>query len=119
MRAAARQPRLRPPKTVRVGVYTGLVCSALSRWDDNLANASAVFANATNNETDLRKVRAQFVTFFGGAIDETDRMVADVEAAGVPDLPKGLKVSAAMRDELGTFKPLLVEAQAPRAQASR
>ena len=30
------------------------------------------------------KVRAQFVTFFGGAIDETDRMVAQVQAAGVP-----------------------------------
>ena len=99
------------PKTVGVAVYTGSVCSALAAWLDNLANASAVFANTTNNEPDLRKVRAQFVTFFGGAIDETDRMVAQVQAVGVPRLAKGPQVSASMLRELGSFRPLLVEAQ--------
>jgi len=99
------------PRTVEVGVYTGTVCSALSEWLNNLANASAVFANSTNDEADLRKVRAQFVTFFAGAIDETDRMVAEVEEAGVPDLANGTEVSAGMLRELGTFRPLLVDAQ--------
>ena len=99
------------PKTVGVAVYTGSVCSALSGWLDNLANASAVFASTTNTEPDLRKVRAQFVTFFGGAIDETDRMVARVQALGVPRLAKGREVSASMLQELGSFRPLLVEAQ--------
>src|SRR3954447_21629834 len=99
------------PKTVGVGVYTGSVCSALGTWLDNLANASAVFANSTNTEPDLQKVRAQFVTFFGGAIDETDRMVSEVEAAGIPRLTKGAQVSASMLKELHSFRPLLVEAQ--------
>src|SRR5262249_49990028 len=99
------------PKKVAVGIYAGSVCAALSSWLDNLANASAVFANTTSAEEDLSKVRAQFVTFFCGAIDEPDRMVAEVEAAGVPKLAKGPEVSAAMLKELGTFKPLLVEAQ--------
>jgi hypothetical protein len=99
------------PKQVAVGIYAGSVCAALTSWLDNLANASAVFANATSAEDDLAKVRAQFVTFFGGAIDETDRMVAEVEAVGVPKLAQGPQVSAAMLKELGTFKPLLVEAQ--------
>jgi hypothetical protein len=98
-------------RTVGVGVYTGSVCSALATWLDNLANASAVFASTTNDEPDLKKVRAQFVTFFGGAIDETDRMVTQVEAAGTPRLAKGSQVSASMLRELGTFRPLLVEAQ--------
>ena len=56
-------------------------------------------------------MRAQFVTFFGGAINETDKMVAQVEAAGAPRLAKGPKVSASMLRELATFRPLLVEAQ--------
>jgi len=99
------------PRKVDVSIYTGSVCSALATWLDNLANASAVFANTTNTEPDLEKVRAQFVTFFGGAIDETDRMVTEVEDAGVPALPNGTKVSAAMLRELGEFKPLLVDAQ--------
>jgi hypothetical protein len=38
-------------------------------------------------------------------------MVAEVQAAGSPDLSKGREVSAAMIRELGTFKPILVEAQ--------
>jgi hypothetical protein len=101
----------RPTKTVGVDVYAGSVCSALSTWLNNLANASTVFANSTNAESDLRKVRADFVTFFGGAIQETDRMVAQVEAAGVPKLPKGPQVSDSLLRELAEFKPLLVEAQ--------
>lgn len=109
--AAATTIQTTAPKTVGVGVYTGSVCSALAMWLDNLANASAVFASSTNDEPDLRKVRAKFVTFFGGAIDETDRMVAQVEAAGVPRLAKGSQVSASMLREIGTFRPLLVEAQ--------
>jgi hypothetical protein len=98
-------------KTVAVDAYASSVCSALSHWLDNLQNASAVFANATNSETDLTKVRSTFVTFFGGAIDETDRMVEEVRAAGRPDLAEGDLVRAAMLRELATFKPILVEAQ--------
>ena len=104
------------PGKVAVGIYAGSVCAALSSWLDNLANASNVFATSTSAENDLQKVRAQFVTFFGGAIDETDRMVAEVEAAGVPRLAKGRQVSAAMLRELGTFRPLLVEAQSRARQ---
>jgi hypothetical protein len=98
-------------KTVGVDAYTSSVCSALSNWLDNLANASAVFANTTNNETDLTKVRSTFVTFFGGAIDETDRMVEEVQAAGRPDLDNGDLVRAALLRELATFRPILVDAK--------
>ena len=98
-------------KTVGVDAYASSVCSALTHWLDNLQNASTAFANSTNNETDLGKVRSTFVTFFGGAIDETDRMVHEVQATGRPDLDNGDLVSAAMLRELATFKPILVEAQ--------
>ena len=40
-------------KTVGVDAYASSVCSALTHWLDNLQNASAVFANSTNDETDL------------------------------------------------------------------
>jgi hypothetical protein len=98
-------------KTVAVDAYASSVCSALSHWLDNLANASAVFANTTNNEDDLTEVRSTFVTFFDGAIDETDRMVEEVQAAGAPDVDNGELVQAAMLRELATFRPILVEAQ--------
>jgi len=98
-------------KTVGVDAYATSVCSALTHWLDDLQNASTVFANSTNDETDLAKVRSTFVTFFGGAIDETDRMVEDIQTTGQPDLENGDLVSAAMLRELATFKPILVEAQ--------
>ena len=44
------------------------------------------------------------MTFFGGAIDETDTMVAEVEDAGVPDARHdGDEVSAAMLRALRTL----------------
>ncbi len=99
-------------KPVDVALYAGAVCTALSVWDQQLESASAVLAQRTNTENDLTKVRAEFISFFGGAIDETDGMLADIEAAGVPDVDNGEKVAAAVLKSLRVFRPILVEARA-------
>ena len=99
-------------KPVDAKLYARSVCSAIGAWQDALGQASVVFAHETQNEKDLAKVRVQFVHFFGGAIDETDRMLAKVEAAGVPNVTSGKKVSRSMLRELRSFRPILVHAQA-------
>ena len=99
-------------KPVDAALYAGAVCTALSVWDQQLESASAVLAQRTNTENDLTKVRTEFVSFFGGAIDETDAMLVSVEAAGIPDVNNGDKVAAGVLKSLRVFRPILVEAQA-------
>lgn len=92
--------------------YAGSVCTALSSWKQQLESASAVLAQRTSTAKSLKSVRTQFVTFFGGAIDETDDMLAEVEDVGVPDVNDGDKVAAALLRELRLFRPILVTAKA-------
>ena len=63
------------PIAIGADLYTNSVCTALSIWKQHLESASAVLAQRTSTAKSLRNVRTQFVTFFGGAIDETDDML--------------------------------------------
>lgn len=99
-------------KTVGADAYAGSVCKALGTWQQHLGEASAILAQKTNTATSLRRVRAQFVAFFGGAIVETDKMLAAVADAGVPDVNDGDKVATGMVQALRRFRPILVAARA-------
>jgi hypothetical protein len=92
--------------------YVSSVCSAIGSWQDSLIAGSTVLQERINTEDDLSVVREQFVTFYGGAIEETDKMLAAVEAAGVPDVTNGEVASATMLEELRSFRPLLTDALA-------
>jgi hypothetical protein len=92
--------------------YASSVCSAIGAWQDSLIAASSVLQERLNTEDDLEVVRAQFVTFYGGAIEETDKMLAAVEAVGVPDVEQGEAAAATMLTELRSFRPLLADALA-------
>ncbi len=97
---------------VDAALYTGAVCRTLNTWQQHLESASAVLAQTTNTATSLKDVRTQFVTFFGGAIDETDSMLVEVEEVGVPDVNDGEKVAASLLASLRRFRPILIEARA-------
>jgi hypothetical protein len=103
-------------KAVDANLYTGAVCRTLNTWQQHLESASAVLARTTNTATSLRDVRTQFVTFFGGAIDETDNLLVEVEEAGVPDVNDGERVAASLLQSLRRFRPILVEARAEARQ---
>jgi hypothetical protein len=96
---------------VEAAKYANDVCGAVETWQQQLTSASTLLAQRTSETDDLKQVRTQFVSFFNGAIKTTDEMLAAVDAAGVPDLDKGEKLSAALRAELAKFRPILVEAR--------
>jgi len=97
--------------TVSVDTYANDVCTALTTWQRSITDASTNLAQKTSQENSLPKVKTLFVTFFDGAIGQTDTMLAAVKDAGVPDLDNGDEVVKAMDGEIGVFRPILVEAR--------
>jgi hypothetical protein len=95
---------------VTVETYASSVCTALTTWRRSLLDASTSLMQKTQTGS-LKKVRSLFVSFYGGAIQQTDTMLAQVDAAGVPDLQNGDEVVKAMSAELGVYRPILVEAR--------
>jgi len=101
------------PNSVGAALYSRSVCTSLAAWKQHLQSASAVLMRRTNDPAmSLPNVRAQFVTFYGGAIAETDRMLVAVGELGVPDVNEGPRVAASLKTSLRRFRTLLVEATA-------
>jgi hypothetical protein len=99
-------------ESVEPAVYTKSVCQALSVWQQRLTEGSTILVQRTNAATNLKDVRRDFVSFFGGALAETNTMLAVVAAAGVPDVNDGEAVSAALLRALRRFRPIFVDAAA-------
>jgi hypothetical protein len=95
---------------VKVESYANSVCTALTMWKRSLLDASTALVQKTQTGS-LKRARTLFVSYFDGAIGETDTMLASVRDAGVPDLENGDAVVAEMSKELGVFRPILVEAR--------
>jgi len=96
---------------VSVETYANGVCTALTTWKRSITDASTSLAEKTSQESSLPKVKTLFVSFFDGAIEQTDTMLTAVDDAGVPDLDNGDEVVKAMSGEVGVFRPILVEAR--------
>jgi hypothetical protein len=91
--------------------YASSVCASIATWQTALTSASTVLAQRTSRTRDLKTVRRQFISFFDGALTQTDRMVAAVAEVGVPDVEQGDTVAAALLRDLRRFRPILVEAR--------
>jgi hypothetical protein len=98
-------------KAVDAGVYTGSVCATIATWQQHLGSASTMLGRRTNTAKSLRYVRTQFVAFYTGAIGETDKMLAAVGGAGVPDVNQGDRVAKRLLQSLRRFRQILVAAR--------
>jgi hypothetical protein len=96
---------------IAAGVYAGSVCGALRTWQQHLQSASAILIQRTNAAKTLAEVKTQFVSFFDGAAGETDTMLDEVQAAGVPDVNDGEGVAASMLRELRRFRQIVLTAK--------
>jgi hypothetical protein len=101
---------------VAVDLYTGSVCSALRTWRQHLESASAILVQRTNAAKTLQDVKTQFVSFFDGAAGETDTMLDEVAAAGIPDVNDGEGVARSMLMELRRFRQIVLTAKTKAEQ---
>jgi hypothetical protein len=91
--------------------YASSVCASVDLWRERLEEGSTILMQRMNVAKSLRKVRTDFVRFFGGAIEQTDAMLAEVRAVGAPDLEQGSSLAGELVKRLQRFRPLLVAAR--------
>jgi hypothetical protein len=76
--------------------WAATVCGALGDWVQSLQTGSNELGTAMRDTTDLKAVKARFVSFLEDAEKSSGEMVEKVKEAGPPDVSQG----EAIQDEL-------------------
>jgi hypothetical protein len=89
------------------------ICTSLSGWLEQLQQEStslqeSVQADATG---DLAAAKADLVEFMNGAVQSTDEMITEIDAAGVPDVDNGEELNDGLNDGLEDIRQAFADAQ--------
>jgi hypothetical protein len=79
-------------------VWAATVCGAVGTWTQGLKASSAQLSSGLSGETDLKVVKARFVSFLETAETSSEAMVTTISAAGAPAVKDG----AAIQNDLVT-----------------
>lgn len=91
--------------------YVTDVCGAVTTWNDEVQATTQELQRAIGEPTDLDSVKETTVSFLDEVIEATDRMMTDVEAAGVPDVQDGEQVARRVTTALGDVRDALADAR--------
>ena len=72
--------------------YATSLCTAVGDWVDALKSESTTFQDAASNITspqDIGGVKDALVTYAGDLVADTDALIDEVDALGVPDVANG------------------------------
>lgn len=76
----------------------GGFCTALNTWQTELTQGAPDVGAAT----DVEATKQSLVSFLEGAVAATQTLVADIEAAGVPDVENGEAIATEMRSAIAS-----------------
>jgi hypothetical protein len=85
------------------------VCSAASSWMTDLQTQSESLEGTMEEASSIEDVRDRLVEFVDGAIERTDEMLSEIEAAGSPDVENGEQLAEDFREVLANFSTALDE----------
>ena len=74
------------PTVVSASAYAASVCTAITTYQTNVTQQAA---NFNSNTTDLAVLKQGFLDVLNGILQSTQTLITDVNAAGIPDTPKG------------------------------
>ncbi|MBW3594585.1 MAG: hypothetical protein KY391_03320 [Actinobacteria bacterium] len=95
---------------VPVDAYATDVCSALSTWVTDIQDRAAKITEGINpGDAEAGKERLQ--EFMGETVNGTEELIAEVEAAGVPDTEDGEEAAEQIQNGLEDVKAILEEAE--------
>lgn len=97
-------------ETVSVDEYAGEVCSALSAWVTDIQDRAATITEGID-PGDAEAGKERLEEFIGDTVDGTDELIANVEAAGVPDTEGGEEAAEQIQSGLEQVKTILEDAQ--------
>src|SRR5215467_12883928 len=74
------------PTPVSASAYAASVCTAIQTYETNVQQQVSSF---NVNTTDLAVLKQSFLDIVNGILQSTQTLIADIDAAGVPDTPNG------------------------------
>jgi hypothetical protein len=81
--------------------YVTGVCSALTTFQASVQQQQASF---NPNTTDLTALKQSWTDFLDGMIQDTQTLVSDIEALGVPDTSDGQAAADALKTDFGQLQ---------------
>lgn len=98
--------------SVAVEDYANDLCAALTQWTDTLRDRQAELQEDAGSGAAPESSRDALQRFVDGAVDASEQLVDDVDAAGVPDIDDGEDVADAFRGAVEQTLSDIEEAQA-------
>jgi len=102
--------------SVAVDDYANDLCTALTGWTQALRDRQAELQEGVEPGRSPEEDRDALQQFVEGAVEESDALVDDVEAAGEPDIEDGGEVADAFRTAVQDTRDELEEARDDVAQ---
>ncbi len=88
--------------------WSGDICAAVADWASDLQTRAAQPPQGTPT---VASIRAQLVDFIGDVVSRTEKMLADVRAAGRPSVEDGDKIARDLLARLQSLRRTLVRAR--------
>jgi len=101
------------PEETRVSArsYVTDVCGAVTEWNDDVQALTQELQGAMEDPADLETVKETTVTFLDESVAATERMLTDVGAAGIPDVPDGEEAARRVTAALGDVRDVIAAAR--------
>lgn len=96
---------------VEASAWTADVCGSVSSWLEDVEARSSEIGSSAQDAGSVEGIKRELVAFFDEMIDRTDRMVTEIERAGVPDVDDGDAIAEDFRTSMGPLREALADAR--------
>jgi hypothetical protein len=97
--------------TVSADAYAKTLCTSMKSYVDDVTNLSSTFVSNLSPSADLAGQRDAVVGFLDDVLDATDRLIADLGDAGVPDVDNGQEIDAAVKRSFEQARGIIEDAR--------
>lgn len=98
-----------PDGAVPVETWAGDFCGSFTAWIGNIKDASS--SVNSGGIDDIETAKTAIVDLFGTASSETQSLISDIDAAGVPDIPDGDQLVQDLQGKFQDFDDAILTAQ--------
>jgi hypothetical protein len=89
-----------PTSGVEATAYVSDVCGAVVDWTTEIQTLGGELRDAGASATSVQALKRATLTFFSDSVAATDALLSLIEAAGIPDVPRGEEAADHVLDGL-------------------
>ena len=84
--------------------YASSVCTAFSTWVQDITQRNQTLTQSLNPQSTPKEGKEQLQIFLDSVIQDTDKLISSVDAAGVPDVDGGQQAATQIKQAAETAK---------------